>query len=115
MRPYVPFVEALNMVGLVTSLHCEKKKKEKQKQEEEEEKKDEGDEKEVKEEKEEKSEVKNTNSTWGVITVESGMDAIHLQDGIRDEMNCTVRYGNCFLKIPLKNQPSCLALDCQPS
>ena len=25
VKPYVPFVEALNMVGLVTSLHAEKK------------------------------------------------------------------------------------------
>ena len=30
VRPYVPFVEALNMVGLVTSLHCEKNKEKKQ-------------------------------------------------------------------------------------
>ena len=30
VRPYVPFVEALNMVGLVTSLHCEKKQEKKQ-------------------------------------------------------------------------------------
>ena len=27
VKPYVPFVEALNMVGLVTSLHAEKKNK----------------------------------------------------------------------------------------
>ena len=44
VKPHVPFVEALNMVGLVTSLHAEENGEGKE----------------------------NPNATWGVITVESG-------------------------------------------
>ena len=31
----------------------------------------------------------------------------------RDEMNCLVRFGNCFLRVTLIYQPSCLVPYCQ--
>ena len=49
VRPYVPFVEALNMVGLVTSLHAA-----------------------AEGESEGEGEKAANNATWGVVTVESG-------------------------------------------
>ena len=32
---------------------------------------------------------------------------------LRDKKNCTVRFGNCFLRIPLMYHPCCLLLCCQ--
>ena len=31
----------------------------------------------------------------------------------RDKMNCWVRFGNCFLRVPLMYQPCCLVPGCQ--